>query len=57
MKTRKTELDVDFIGGQEPLTLAEEKALSEYFKKRKLTTVRKLSKPIKRESYRSKVTA
>ena len=33
MKARKTELDVDFIGGQEPLTLAEEKALSEYFKK------------------------
>jgi hypothetical protein len=57
MKTRKTELDVDFIGGQEPLTLAEEKALSEYFKKRKFTIVRKLSKPIKRESNRSKVTA
>ena len=57
MKTRKTELDVDFIGGQEPLTLAEEKALSEYFKKRKLTTVRKLSKAIGRESDRSKVTA
>jgi hypothetical protein len=57
MKTRKTELDVDFIGGQEPLTLAEEKALSEYFKKRKFTIVRKLSKPIKREPNRSKVTA
>jgi hypothetical protein len=57
MKTRKTELDVDFIGGQEPLTTAEEQALSEYFKKRKLTTIKRLSKTVKRESNRSKVTA
>ena len=35
MKTRKTELDVDYIGGQGPLTEAEEKALSEFFNKRK----------------------
>jgi len=57
MKTRKTELDVDFIGGQEPLTRAEEQALSEYFKKRKLTINKRLSKIVKRESNRSKVTA
>jgi hypothetical protein len=31
MKSRKNILDVDFIGGQEPLTASEQKALSEYF--------------------------
>jgi hypothetical protein len=35
MKTRKAELDVDFIGGQTSLTKDEEKALIEYFKKNK----------------------
>jgi len=34
MKTKK-ELDVDFIGGQKPLTKVEEKALSEFFKEKK----------------------
>jgi len=34
-KTKKTELDVDYIGGQDPLTPEEEKALSDFFKKRK----------------------
>jgi hypothetical protein len=57
MKTRKTELDVDFIGGQEPLTIAEEKALSEYFKKRKLTSVRRPTKTLGRKSNLSKMTA
>nr|WP_288837623.1 hypothetical protein [uncultured Flavobacterium sp.] len=32
MKSKKAELDVDFIGGQEPLTKDEEKAISEYLK-------------------------
>lgn len=57
MKTRKTELDVDFIGGQEPLTIAEEKALSEYFKKRKLTSVRRPTKTLIGKSNLSKVIA
>ena len=35
MKTKKLELDVDFIGGQDALTPQEEKALSEFFKKQK----------------------
>ncbi len=37
MKTKRNikELDVDFIGGQEPLTKEEEKKLSEYFKRNK----------------------
>lgn len=35
MRTRRKELDVDFIGSQEPLTTSEEKALSDFFKKKK----------------------
>lgn len=35
MKKRKKELDVDYIGGQAPLTESEEKALSEFFQKKK----------------------
>jgi len=37
MKTKRKiqELDVDFIGGQEPLTKEEEKNISEYFKRNK----------------------
>ena len=50
MKSKKVELDVDFIGGQEPLTLAEEKAISDFFKQRKLSKqmpekVKKIVKP------------
>ena len=36
MKKKKEELDVDFIGGEGTLTAAEEKALSDYFRQRKL---------------------
>jgi hypothetical protein len=36
MKLKKIELDVDFIGGSKPLTVKEEKELSDYFKKTKL---------------------
>ena len=32
MKTKKIELDVDFIGGQTSLTKEEEKAISEYIR-------------------------
>jgi hypothetical protein len=35
MKTKKVELDVDFIGGQTSLTKEEEKAIHEYIKKNK----------------------
>jgi len=35
MITTRKELEIDFIGGQEPLTAKEEKSLSEYFKKKK----------------------
>ena len=51
MKTKKIELEVDFIGGEKPLTAKEEKELSEYFKNTKLK-VRKsiLQVPKKRKS-------
>ena len=35
MRTRREELDVDFIGSQEPLTSSEEKALGEFFAQKK----------------------
>ena len=36
MKRKSAELDVDFIGGQNPMTKEEEKAISEFFKAQKL---------------------
>ena len=35
MKTKKLDLEIDTIGGLSSLTLAEEKALSDFFKKKK----------------------
>ena len=35
MNKRTKELEVDFLGGQGSLTIEEEKALSEFFRKRK----------------------
>lgn len=54
MKNKEIELDVDFIGGQEALTAAEEKALNDFFKQRKKASLKQLtphqtkkSKPLK----------
>jgi len=41
MKGKSLELDVDFIGGQNPMTKEEEKAISEYFKAQKLLRSKK----------------
>ena len=35
MKTKKLDIEIDTIGGLGSLTLAEEKALSDFFKKKK----------------------
>ena len=44
MKSKLRDLDVDFIGGQSPLTKEEENRISEYLKSHKLlNTKRKLS--------------
>ena len=41
MKSKSKELDVDFIGGQGPLTKDEQQAISEYIKKQKLLQQKK----------------
>ncbi len=41
MKNKSTELDVDFIGGQGPLTKAEEQAVSAFIKSQKLPKAKK----------------
>ena len=38
MITKESELDVDLIGGQNALTAAEQKALSDFFKQRKISS-------------------
>jgi len=45
MRTKKKDLEVDFIGSQEPLTSSEEEALSEFFKKRKEIKKQKSLRP------------
>jgi hypothetical protein len=57
MKTKKIELDVDFIGGQGSLTVEEEKALDNFFRQRKLTSKKSLLRPQHRTTKRNKVTA
>jgi hypothetical protein len=41
MKTKKIELDVDFIGGKNSLTKEEEKTISEFIKKNKSKETKK----------------
>ena len=43
MKTKKVELDVDFIGGQTSLTKEEEKAISDFIKKNKIKKAKRLT--------------
>ena len=57
MKTKKTELDVDFIGGQGSLTVEEEKALEDFFRQRKLTSKKSVLRQQHRTTKRNKVTA
>jgi hypothetical protein len=47
MKTKKIELDVDFIGGQTSLTKEQEKILSDYFRKTKIKKARLSSRKSK----------
>jgi hypothetical protein len=35
MRTRKNELNVDFLGGEGPLTMEQEKLISDFIKRRK----------------------
>lgn len=54
MKSKKIELDVDFIGSQEALTQSEEKAINDYFKKRKQSSPKQPIKTSSKVSMRSK---
>jgi len=56
MQTKLKELDVDFIGGQGPLTNEEEKAISEFLKSRKVERMKKHLR-FTRTNSRKKVTA
>ena len=55
-KNKSTELDVDFIGGQGPLTKSEEKAISEFIKAQKLLRIKKQVRKTK-TTLRTKATA
>lgn len=57
MKSKSKELDVDFIGGQGPLTKEEEIQISEYLKSQKLLQKKKLKKTTKVLSKRNKITS
>ena len=41
MKSKAKELDVDFIGGQDPMSQEEEKAISEFIKGQKMSHQRR----------------
>jgi hypothetical protein len=43
MKKRTIERDVDFIGGQDPLTKEEEKLIHDFFQSKKLTAAKKVA--------------
>lgn len=58
MKSKIVELDIDFIGGQTGLTAQEEKALSEYFAKKKLTANKRAKTGVaNRKELKAKTTA
>jgi len=57
MKRKPAELDVDFIGGQDPMTKEEEKAISEYIKAHKLLGVKKQIRSTTRVSPQRKINA
>ncbi len=56
MKTKKIELDVDFIGEKDAMTIAEEKALSEFFKNRKVISKKSIDNKKLKSVNRKKVT-
>ena len=49
MKNKKIELDVDFIGGQGPLTPEEEKAISAFIRQNRQLELKKSIRPTSRK--------
>ena len=47
MKRKSTELDVDYIGGQDPMTKEEENAISKFVKAQKLLRAQKQTRSTK----------
>jgi len=54
MKTKDIELDVDYLGSQEPLSSVDEKVLNDYFANKKELKKRRTIKP-KRKTEKVKV--
>lgn len=57
MKTRKKELDVDFIGGTGPLTKEEEKRISDFIKNHKAKQKVAAQRPKRKLTTKKRVTA
>ncbi len=57
MKKNRKELNVDYIGGEPPLTMAEEQELNEYFKKKKSTAPKSTKTKTQKSNKKSKVGA
>ena len=57
MKAKKKELNVDYIGGQGPLTVVEEQELHEYFTKQKGVAKKVKSKGIAKKIKQPRVVA
>ncbi|MFV7236079.1 hypothetical protein [Flavobacterium sp. ZB4R12] len=56
-KIKKIELEVDFIGGEGSLTIEEEKALSDFFKQRKLIlSSPEIKKSVRKTKQKNKTT-
>jgi hypothetical protein len=56
MKSKRKELDVDFIGGMGPLTKEEEKAISEFIKANKLKRAKAQARAVQNKPTRLKRT-
>ncbi len=57
MRTRKNELDVDFIGGTGPLTKEEEKRISDFIVRHKAKQNQSTKRTVKKLTSKKRVTA
>lgn len=56
MKKEIVDIDIDFIGGQGPLTVEEEKALTDFFRNKKSTVENPVQRRKRYESKKVKTT-
>jgi hypothetical protein len=57
MKAKKIKLDIDYIGGEGALTIAEESAISIYLKKRKAISKRLKMKPKSKKAKQTEISS